>query len=445
MKHEIHSRSSSRRGLRTFWVGLAIIVTGVIFFGLWQNRRADRQLEAIRKAGYPVSLAELNDWYPAVTVGENAAFKIMEAAAQLAAPVTSFSGDTPLTPEVRDQLNRFWTNNQAALNLAHEAAGLKRCRYLVDLNLGANTLLPHLSPIKQLVQQLRNVAILHSEEGRLELALQSYLDALAISQSFAQEPLLISQLVRIACVAIAQSALEKILARHELTEAQLEALSTALRDAESLGRPSFTRSLAGERCLGVHAFRMPPSQFVRMMMDPSAGRGPTFGFSVLLALTKITGLRSRDFSFYRQIMQDWIESSEIPFPEALEKSKEAGLRLTTGLQGPSRLLRPFSGMLLPAMEKALAKEAASSALLRGAQTALAIERHRLRNHGQLPESLEALAPQLIASAPRDPFDGRPLRYKKLKKGYAVYSVGNNGKDDGAVTKGGLDVAFQVER
>ncbi|MBI2949173.1 MAG: hypothetical protein HYY23_16150 [Verrucomicrobia bacterium] len=444
MKHEIHSRSSSRRGLRTFWFGLAISVIGIACFGIWQNRRADRQLEAIRKAGSPVSLAELNDWYPAVTVGENAAFKIMEAAAQLAAPVTSFSGETPLTPDVRDQLNRFWTNNQTALNLAHEAAGLKQCRYLVDLNLGANTLLPHLSQIKQLVQQLRNVAILHADEGRLELALQSYRDALAISQSIAQEPLLISQLVRIACVAIAQSALEKILARHELTESQLEALSTALRDAESLGRPSFTRGLAGERCLGVHAFRMPPSQFVRMM-DPSAGRGPTFGFSVLLALTKITGLRSRDFSFYRQIMQDWIDSSELPFPEALEKSKEAGLRLTTGLQGPSRLLRPFSGMLLPAMEKALAKEAASTALLRGAQTALAIERHRLQNHGQLPESLEALVPQLIASVPRDPFDGRPLRYKKLEKGYAVYSVGNNGKDDGGVSKSGLDVAFRVER
>jgi len=97
------------------------------------------------------------------------------------------------------------------------------------------------------------------------------------------------------------------------------------------------------------------------------------------------------------------------------------------------------------MEKALAKEAASTALLRGAQTALAIERHRLQNHGQLPESLEALVPQLIASVPRDPFDGRPLRYKKLEKGYAVYSVGNNGKDDGGVSKSGLDVAFRVER
>jgi hypothetical protein len=427
-----------------FWCALVILVGGVVAFGVWQNRRADSQLDAIRKAGYPVSLSELNDWYPAVTVGENAAFQILEAAAQLSAPVASYNGEIPLTPEVRAELHRFWTNNQAALNLAHQAASLKNCRYLVNLNQGVNTLLPHLSQLKQLVQQLRNIAVLHSEEDRLELALQSYLDALAIAQSIAPEPLLISQLVRIACVMIAQSALEKILARHALAEAQIESLISTLRHAESLGRPSFTRSLAGERCLGVHAFRMPPTQFVRLM-DPNAGRGPTLGFAALYNLAKITGLRSRDFSFFRRIMQDWIESSELPFPDALEKAKAASVRLAEGLQGFSRFLHPVSGMLMPAMEKALANEAACSAALRSAQTALAIERYRSRNGGKIPEKLEALVPQLIASVPQDPFDGRPLRYVKLENGYAVYSVGSNGKDDGAVSKGALDVVFRVER
>jgi len=442
MNSEINSRSSRRR-LRTFWLALAIIVLGVAVSGLWQNRKADRQLDAIRNAGYPVTLAELNEWY-AFPAGENAAFKILEAVSQLSAPVGSYNGETPLAPEIRDEMQRFWTNNQAAFALAHHAAGIKECRFLVDLNQGANVLLPHLSQIKQLVQQLRNVAILHSEEGRLELALQSYRDALAIAQSLGPEPLLISQLVRIACVMIAQSGLEKILARHELTEAQIDALSAALRDAESRGRPAFTRSLAGERCLAIHAFRMPPTQFIRLM-DPNAGRGPTLGFSALYAVTKITGLRSRDFSFYRLMMQEWIACSELPFPTALEKTKETDLRLAAGLQGFSRFLRPLSGMLLPALQKALAKEAACSASIRCAQTALAVERHRLQNQGQLPESLDALVPQLIASVPQNPFDGRPLRYKMLEKGYVVYSVGSNGKDDDAVTQGSLDIAFRVER
>jgi len=32
--------------------------------------------------------------------------------------------------------------------------------------------------------------------------------------------------------------------------------------------------------------------------------------------------------------------------------------------------------------------------------------------------------------PLDPFDGAPLRYKPLAKGYVVYSIGPDGHDDG---------------
>ena len=49
----------------------------------------------------------------------------------------------------------------------------------------------------------------------------------------------------------------------------------------------------------------------------------------------------------------------------------------------------------------------------------------------------------MRAMPDDPFNGRPLRYKKLVKGYAVYSVGEDGKDDGGDEK--KDVTFVVER
>jgi hypothetical protein len=45
--------------------------------------------------------------------------------------------------------------------------------------------------------------------------------------------------------------------------------------------------------------------------------------------------------------------------------------------------------------------------------------------------------------PLDPFDGQPLRYKKLPKGYVVYSNGEDGKDDGGDEK--KDITFTVER
>ena len=50
--------------------------------------------------------------------------------------------------------------------------------------------------------------------------------------------------------------------------------------------------------------------------------------------------------------------------------------------------------------------------------------------------------------PPDPFDGKPLRYKKLEKGYVVYSVGPDGNDDGGKERGlgdDYDIIFVVER
>ena len=90
------------------------------------------------------------------------------------------------------------------------------------------------------------------------------------------------------------------------------------------------------------------------------------------------------------------------------------------------------------------------AQVRTARTALAVERYRLA-HGTLPGGLADLVPDYLDGVPEDPFDGRPLRYKKLEKGYVVYSVGEDGKDDGGAEppREGvpefLDVTFTVER
>ncbi|MBL8794521.1 MAG: hypothetical protein JNM56_11495 [Planctomycetia bacterium] len=59
--------------------------------------------------------------------------------------------------------------------------------------------------------------------------------------------------------------------------------------------------------------------------------------------------------------------------------------------------------------------------------ALAVERHRLRT-GAWPQSLDEVAPQPQPEAGTDPFDGEPLRYRRLPDGVAIYSVGPDLKD-----------------
>lgn len=62
--------------------------------------------------------------------------------------------------------------------------------------------------------------------------------------------------------------------------------------------------------------------------------------------------------------------------------------------------------------------------------AIALKRYQLK-HGGYPEKLDSLVPEFVAKVPRDPIDGKPLRYRLNADGtFVLYSIGENGVDDG---------------
>ena len=86
-------------------------------------------------------------------------------------------------------------------------------------------------------------------------------------------------------------------------------------------------------------------------------------------------------------------------------------------------------MWLPSISRLVVSEASTQARIRLATTALAVEAFR-RAQGHLPVALKELTPQFLAAVPTDPFDGAPLRYRLLPRGYIIYSVDADGHDDG---------------
>ena len=72
---------------------------------------------------------------------------------------------------------------------------------------------------------------------------------------------------------------------------------------------------------------------------------------------------------------------------------------------------------------------------------------RVLNALQLKADLPAKEPPKLSDlglAPEvttDPFDGQPLRIKKLPQGWLIYSVGPNRIDDGGVLDGRTDVGL----
>lgn len=94
---------------------------------------------------------------------------------------------------------------------------------------------------------------------------------------------------------------------------------------------------------------------------------------------------------------------------------------------------PYSQMLGGALSEnrfrfSSAKNQTGNALL---LSALALRAYQAE-HGDLPKTLNDLAPSYLKNVPIDPFgNGKPLRYvRKNAREYSLYSVGSDGRDDG---------------
>ena len=70
-----------------------------------------------------------------------------------------------------------------------------------------------------------------------------------------------------------------------------------------------------------------------------------------------------------------------------------------------------------------------AAQLRAITTLVAAERFRLAT-GRWPTELADLVPRYLPAVPTDPYDGKPLRYRKVSDGIVVYAIGAELKDHG---------------
>jgi hypothetical protein len=417
-----------------FWTLLAfigLIVGADQLYRCVLGLQVKAEMNALRKDGYPVGAAELEASLPPIPDQQNAALRIMEAADHLAVGPDALSGDKwpgrgeELGPHERDVLQEMVTNNAPVLEVAHRAAQLKDSRFPIDYSLGPSIPLPHLLKIKQLCNVLRAEAALHSEQGRPELAVKSIADSVALARALDAEPILISQLVRIAALTISCSSLERVLTEHQLPEPELATLAQVFREARESSQRAFAGGYIGEICLGIYCYQARQAEVLKLIESEANGFSPA---RILLPLYRWTGLLDRDYLFYLRTMHRTLTVAAAPFPERLARAKQLAESENRELRRHRLLV--FSRMLLPALQRATEKSAENEARLRCAEAALALERDRIRNAGRIPDRLANLAEPI----PVDPIDGAPLRLRKLPTGYVIYSVGVDGIDDGGVER-----------
>ena len=313
---------------------------------------------------------------------------------------------------------------------------MEKCRFPVNFEAEPGTLLPHFSRLRQGAGMLHLEALRAAEDGNVETATRAILSCVGLARSLRDEPLLMSQLMRMALEVGYLRVLDRVLSRIKLGDTDLTRIHASLDDAVNsrtihrggLGQISWFSEHYTERLSSA---------------QPAGWR---------LWWYRLNGQRDVDCIYCFDIVEELIEAQELSFPERLEKTQEIQDRLNDLPR-----TRFLAGAFRPPMLRATVEEARAIARLRATIAALGVERFRLAN-GRLPDKLSDLVPKYLDAVPLDPFDGKPLRYKKLKKGFRVYSIGKDKKDDGGVEKdfppsGNItfsrdepaDITFTIER
>jgi hypothetical protein len=458
--------SHGERHIRAWWrrpgwmiplAVVALLVLGIVGARVASKAGLKRELGAARAKGFPTNPKELDAWYAAVPAAENAALKVLEAQSYLVEEseelkdfrLSALENDERLDPLFMVRLEEHLRKNAPALKLLHEAAELKRSRYPVDLSKAPNVLFNHLFGIRRLTDLLRWEAMLRAERGDSAGAVKALRSGFAVAGTMGEEPLLISELVRISCVSILLNGTERVVSVAVLREAELVELAETVRKTEESCGRALHRAFAGERGFANTGRRMSFEEYEQMgvagALMGNAGvswmsEAPDFVRKFLYNLRGAIGIHDRDVTFYMRGLGRLIDASEHPDFFARTELIEAELTAELAKLPYVYLL---SGISLPTMFGVPKKEVMLQARLRCARVALEMERMRART-GKLPK-LEELVPGVFAKVPRDPVDGEALEVRELAKGYEVVAVGTDTELRKKRSPSGRAVAFTVVR
>lgn len=434
------------------WIPLLLLLFAIVSFAAYRiasNSGVTRTLATLRGQGLPTSPTELDKWYTFVPAQENAALAFQDAYSLYNTPSKTNDPSEmkafemilgePLPEPLAHAVELVVTDNREAIAQAHKAAKLRKSRYPINLTQGFATLLPHLAQLRSLSHLLKWEAVWQSAKGNKNDSLNAVRTGFAIAASLENEPLLISELVRIAILNQALIALERVLTEQELTEPELISFTNLLDRAQEQGKISMQRAMKGERAAAISAFKMDFKTFESLMAG-SSGAEP---WEILLfELRRSLGVNDQDMAYYLARMADYDTALQQDYPAMLQQTKTITDRFQQDF-GKSRIRFMISGMILPSLEKGTERAAISAAQLRCARMALAIERYRLKN-GTLP-SLDVLVPDFLETIPLDPVSNEPIYYEKLRVGFrltceAATELKNKGKKNSEP-----EVAFTVLR
>lgn len=327
---------------------------------------------------------------------------------------------------------------KGAISEARKLADLPRGRHRVTyLRNPLNILLPGQQQTRKVSLLLVRDALRCGQEGDPAAAMISCRAALNAARSVGDEPFLISQLMRNAGVLIACRGVERVLGQGEAPAASLDEFRKLLEIEDAFAE--LTIGSRGERASFHELFDAIECGDVAIKDISDAH--PSLGGYVFDFITR-DDLR-KEHPLLLSLMTQWIAITQLPLHEQADAEHQLEFQIQQ-LNRSTVLIEPLMMSLTKMGETSRRKHAQLRCMI----AALAVERYR-QTHKKWPDPLDKVCPQFLSAAPLDPFDGQPLRYRRLGDGVVIYSVGKDGIDDGGKldpghsTQPGVDLGYRL--
>ncbi len=425
-----------RRGL--LWKvplgGLALLVLTFAVFRITVHQRVQNRLSAIRAAGYPVTLEELNAWY-AYPDGPNAAEVYQKALSAIpvndrseGVPIVGFVSDyvwgQPLNEKMAGRTKAYLSLRSDVIALLEEAASIEGCRFTRDEEDSRPAYNPMLGEMRRAARIMLLQSVYDAGQNDYDRAMDRCLTILAMGQAIGSEPVHISSLVSASFQSMAYYQIEALLNTGRVSDEKLREVIRAIEPIDVYRLAE--RAMIGERC------------FIRILTDPEFRNFDRFDLAgrrrrALSLTARISGMMDIDRRYYLDTMQeyiDYIESPIWPIPKAMGDVDRVPENCF--------MTRELIPVLTATTKVFVRAEAQRSVVLAG----IAVERYR-QQQGSLPATLEDLVPNYLDAVPEDPFTGDPLRYRAQDAGAIIYSVGADQTDNSGRWRDSVGVPYQA--
>ncbi len=417
---------------------------GCLFLGIASPLEAQKKkppvptLAAIRKAaraeGLPLSAEDLRR-KPPVPDADNAAPLYVQLTERFDAKkaeleelekiglslINSTSGD--YSPEQIAAGRKILALLAAEFSLILQASQKPDCDFHYPYELGPETPFPEFAQMRRAVRYLGIKSVLLDREGKTSEALEQIATGARIGRHAGKEPTLIALLVQLALEAIMDRQWHKLVNRHATEKDFLAKAEKANSNFGAL--PSMKNGLRGEIVMGaviIEQIRSREFNYEEFKISRE-------DFEERLPARNAGMYEKNMLSFWRNAYKEMNKTNGDPMPIHLVLQKAtADEEKTYKADEVGHLLNTI---LMSSVTQQGSKIVRTQAMRRMRILKIELLKYRL-THGTFPDDLK----QFDVMTVTDPFDGKPLRYRREGAGFRLWSVGENLKDDGGQTRVG---------